>query len=530
MTISRSFNLGKPIAENDTLLKEVFVTTEIYQMIVDKTDQNCFIVGRTGSGKSALFEKLEEDWPDQVVRINPAQLAIPHVLNLKDFRSANPGQNFQRFWSVLWEHVIVTKILQHRISNKYARKNFLRSIIEQFDSDNKHQSFVDYVDRFESIFWADGKTQVEEIIKSQAGGGNVEASLGHKGIGVKANAEDSYSIEEKSVHSGGYSPLINIDLLKQLDDVIEVLNDEILDKHNFTYVVIDDLDKDWIDEDFYLQLIFALIDVAREFLPKENIKVLIALRTDIWERIDFSKLAKKQEEKYQFVSLNLNWTSLELENILDKRVNLVSQKLNLSMQTTLDLLPHPDAIKGDPLKYIFDRTLYRPRDAIDFMNTGLEIAIGKDALSWDDLKIAEIKYSERRLGSIRDEWATNYPGLDKVCEKFKKQKAYLSKTELQAILLECAYLQVYTTPDNNWKWLSSVTREAFQAHPSWYEACYPLLCILYEIGFIGIAKEIDGEITYILDNDYLINREDTFDEYVYFGVHPMFHKALNINS
>ena len=51
--------LGAARAEVDTLLARAFIETPAYRALIQNTDYN-FVVGRRGTGKSALFQKVRE--------------------------------------------------------------------------------------------------------------------------------------------------------------------------------------------------------------------------------------------------------------------------------------------------------------------------------------------------------------------------------------------------------------------------------------------------------------------------------------
>ena len=59
--LKSTFPLGGEQAEADSLLEDAFYETSDYQVIESKSDKRCFIVGRTGSGKSAALRRLLGD-------------------------------------------------------------------------------------------------------------------------------------------------------------------------------------------------------------------------------------------------------------------------------------------------------------------------------------------------------------------------------------------------------------------------------------------------------------------------------------
>ena len=51
-------SIGAPDAETDNNLDKVFVDNGAFDALIDTESPKCIIVGRTGSGKSALIKRL----------------------------------------------------------------------------------------------------------------------------------------------------------------------------------------------------------------------------------------------------------------------------------------------------------------------------------------------------------------------------------------------------------------------------------------------------------------------------------------
>ena len=72
--------IGSVSAEDDKeFLQDCFVTTEEYEALKNKDDIRQIVLGRTGSGKSALFERLKHELPDRVITIDPDDLVVQHL-------------------------------------------------------------------------------------------------------------------------------------------------------------------------------------------------------------------------------------------------------------------------------------------------------------------------------------------------------------------------------------------------------------------------------------------------------------------
>jgi hypothetical protein len=178
------------------------------------------------------------------------------------------------------------------------------------------------------------------------------------------------------------------------------------------YIVIDRLDEDWIDEKLRYLLIRALIETVRDFSKVRNAKIIIALRYDLIDRvIRLSRGPGFQEEKYESLYLDLNWSSDQLLQILDARISrLVRQSYTKELVTHKDVLPE-FVNKSPTADYILERTLMRPRDVIMFFNACIRQARDNPVISPQMLKEAEGEYSRQRLRSLADEWIADYPDL-----------------------------------------------------------------------------------------------------------------------
>src|SRR5690554_5094322 len=97
--LKSGFTLGGEQAEADPLLQEAFYTSSDFNVIRSKSDPRCFVVGRTGAGKSAALQRLESENPDHVIRINPEDLSLPYITDLQVIRYLDALEvNLDLFW------------------------------------------------------------------------------------------------------------------------------------------------------------------------------------------------------------------------------------------------------------------------------------------------------------------------------------------------------------------------------------------------------------------------------------------------
>ena len=112
----QKWSLGGLTAEKDPLLSDAFIDNGTYSAIVAEDDPHWFIVGRTGSGKTALLKQLEiSEFPEKVARISPRELAFHHITNVNAIRTLlGLGVRLEPFFHALWRHLLLCEVVRHR--------------------------------------------------------------------------------------------------------------------------------------------------------------------------------------------------------------------------------------------------------------------------------------------------------------------------------------------------------------------------------------------------------------------------------
>lgn len=530
------FNLGGEAAEADRLLDEAFYETSDYQVIESRTDPRCFIVGRTGAGKSAALKRLEEVSPEHVIRINPVNLSLPYITNLQAIRYLDSLEvNLDNFWNVLWRHVLLVEIIRHRykVDSPVAKDNFLVGLRGKLRNDKTKQAALSYLEEFEGRFWCETDERVREITDKLTEKLNAEAGVSAGAPGAKINLGTSTryenSTESRAQQVDRFQRIVNENQLARLNKMIDVLDDHILaSAHDFRYVVIDDLDLEWADERIANDLIRCLFSTVYSLQHVKHLKILVALRTNIFQELDFGRKGGGQEEKLRALVLNIRWTRVDLENLLDERVRVAAAEAGLAVSTIASLLPHANSTMGKPLDYLLDRTLLRPRDALAFVNEFLRVGVGKSKLPWSDIKTAETAYSAGRLQALRDEWKGTYPGIDRVTEVFRRSLGRIAKSDF-ALLLDDIMVLPAEPAFQGMKWVTDASMAMMTSGPTstWAERYSPLLSVLYRIGLIGMSRGSSAPIFHT-DDRGLVDHVSNVERADFFYVHRMFHQGLDV--
>jgi len=447
--------IGAAGAEDDSeFLKECFVDTGDLALLRDTADNRLIVLGRTGSGKSALLAILEESQPAHVIRISPEQLALTYVANstILNFFGAL-GVNLDPFFKLLWRHVLTVEILVRHFADGVdpPRPSLLDRLRTRFLGATKHdkemRQAIAYLEEWGRSFWLDTEFRVKEITSQLETKLDAElrAALGPKAAAVSsvAKSTDRFSESERKELISRGQDIISRAQVQDLQKVLGLLDSILTDKQSGYYLVIDGLDENWVEERLRYKLIMALIQTARDFNSVRYAKVVVALRRDLIDRVfRLTRDSGFQEEKYQSLYLPLVWTRDQILEVLDRRVSrLVSRRYTTASVTHRDLLPKEfrEMPIGD---YIFS-VAQRPRDVIAFFNTCIGAATNQSKLGAKDLRLAEGEYSRGRLRALADEWSADYPTLADFAKILQRRPpsfkvGTITSTEVEEVCLTIA--------------------------------------------------------------------------------------------
>ncbi len=524
-------SIGAAAAEEDSaFLAECFIDNGDLTPLLDCGDRRRIILGRTGTGKSALLKRLVSD-TDAIV-INPETLSFNYLTNstiLQFFLEA--GVKLDLFFKLLWRHVFTVELIKARYDLKTQRdaKSFLERIKTILARDRNKERAIQYLLQWGDQFWENTEYRIKEItqrieneLKASVAGKFPIAEL-HAGGASKLAEEDKIEIVQRG------KTVINAIQMRELTDVLVFLNDDLFaDEMRPYYICIDRLDENWVDEKFRYLLIRSLIETVRDFLQVRNVKIIAALRTDLIERVfRFTRDPGFQEEKYRSLYLQLRWTEGQLVELLDRRINaLVKRTYTKEPVWCRDLFPCRVG-KAQATSYLVSRTLMRPRDLIEFVNNILENAAGRATITQDMILHGEGVYSKNRMRSLQDEWIADHPALIEFTSLLKQRpKTFrldtVPREEIEEFCLEYTVKNFGATD-----FLSTQARAVADGMLPWSNFLCSLMHVFYLTGILALKSEAYEAYQWSHQGSATVVA-DTIDIETSIAIHPMFYRFLGI--
>ena len=526
-------SVGVADAESDhAFLQDCFVDAGTVDLLLDCDDHRRVILGRTGSGKTALLSKLVER-ASTAITVQPESLALAYISNSTILRFVHElGVDLDVFFKLLWRHVFTVEIVKahFHLDSASGNEGVLDWIRNQFSEKKlQHEKALAYLEKWGSKFWEQTDYRIEELttnlvndLKASVGAAlkiaNFDLSAGHK-----LSQEQKAKVVERATF------VVNQVQIQELSYVLELLDSILEDPQKRYYIVIDRLDEKWVDEGLRYRLIRALIETVRDFRRVRNAKIVISLRYDLIDRvIRMSRDVGFQEEKYEALYFDLSWTREQLIELLDLRIGrLVRQRYTKQRVTHKDVLPKLiDRVPA--IDYILARTLMRPRDVIMFFNACIRQASNNAEITPQMLKHAEGEYSRLRLRSLADEWNADFPYLMLCSDLLKNRPARFPLKDITDE--ECVDLAVKLI-DWGKKGDSKFDQfiEEFENDLSKTDSVRRFLAsMFYRVGLVGLKLEAYDSFVWSTEGRRSISAAEIRPG-VHLSVHPCFWRSLGVN-
>ncbi|MCW7467782.1 P-loop ATPase, Sll1717 family [Leptospira levettii] len=411
--------IGDEVAEIEKEdLLNYFIESEAYRKA--KTQSISIFVGRKGTGKSALFIKLEKDFQDTLeyynIILKPESDELLDDLEVAEFFSSQRNKRSLLF--AVWKFIFFNKLLVSicsKIEYKMNRGNYQinpqESIILELYSTHKHYTNLNFF------------------------GALREISLQENAISL---VDDPILIEK--LFDSYISKLISI--------IREYFKSNKYGKIN---ILADNLDKTWDarnDLTFQAEMILSLIDYSNRIILELSDKTgnklvgntIILLRKDIF---DYVLKHSIEPDKLIGRHFEIDWSRFpnQLQKLIEKRFEY---KLGLSNSVDIESVWNDyfefDS-KSHPFKVILNYVVPRPRDVIYLLIKLFESAINKNKskINSEDLEYALEAYSSFLHNNLIAELRAEFPEIVDVVGIISSRYAnsYIEYSEFLGLLREC---------------------------------------------------------------------------------------------
>jgi hypothetical protein len=467
--------LGAANAEaDDVMLRQAFLQTPDYLTLLHSTDFN-YVVGRRGTGKSALFlglrDKFAEDSGVILLTEQPNDYEMVELQAL--LRSLSTEYRVLRpITRLLWGiHLLIETA---RVASKNYRFTkalhfaYLTEFLEKHSISQTETGAAQCVRRLKAII-ASGPTPEE--------------------IPARLAAEFQFGVLKEAVR-------------------------EVLNETRLTVVALyDRLDEAWLPETPAIAILGGLARaVAEGRESKFPIYPVLFVRDNM-----FRALAHEDDDFTRHIeghTLRLQWDEESLFGLVVARLRIV-----LQMQTSendvkvWNRFAHRELQGREGFAKCLRLTLYRPRDIVVLLNQAYLNARrdSRNEIIASDVDKTALDISQHRLDDLFKEYDGVLPGLKTFVNAFKRQpvrRTFAAATDdLNQLVAESTYSQ----PSDRELTLFDTGGDMFAA--------------LYSVGFIGLQEEASQSFTFCHDGTMSTlvavpaNRQTL--------VHPCYWKALD---
>jgi len=482
----KNLNFGAPAAERDINqgLKEYFYESESYRRLRDSNKN--IILGNRGSGKSAIFKMLAENFLNQkyqVIELAPEDYSY-EILNDVLLKEKDGSWVKHGAYAAAWKFLIYVLAMKSIAAkdNIYLKKscNKIFTYLRDKHPDGNYtklDKLISYLKKIEGV------------------------KVGPYEAGIKTRELQSlYKLEE--IH----------DLMDEL---------KIACKKYPIAIFVDELDRGWDSSEDAKAFVAGLFQAAisvNQLTP--SLKVYISLRKELYDNIP--ALYEDSQKVWDLFEV-IEWDEDDLLRMISKRIlhsfpeldGYTDQELwSFIFYETLDYR------QTKSFNYIVDRTLFRPREVIQFCTEVKDKALDQMAfpINYATVSEAEYKYSESRTKDIAAEYRFQYPALLEIFESFRGMSYNFDREALEFHLLQLITGEIKVKGDA--KWVQDQEPEF-------------LISVLWQIGFLraqaigGLKAKRRSGSTYLGPHQVSVLNLQNIAK---FHVHPMFRTYLGLKE
>ncbi len=399
-----SIDLGQDDAEYDQHLHRYFLKTSAYNLALE--GKKTIIIGRKGSGKSAIFKLLEEELGESGTLIVPvtADQFLWNLFQELHQQPIEPGLVYKNIWKIILLTAAVWRLDRSK----------------QLPGGVRAQLSRHYPDDMSGYHPFNHNNLIRDILRG------ILSYL--KGIETPW-----FKVEFNEPRPRERPPRAMEDLVSKMEGIMTILQQG-WPAGKVVRVLIDKLDDFWdVSFEWKEAIIIGVLKAAYELNGslRDMLVTTVFLRSDIYDALSFN-----DKDKMRQYEEHLSWGNEELKKVVCERVR-VSLGLHEAEDNQIwDALFSPNSWAPSE-KYIIDRTFKRPRDIISFVRSALETAItnGHRVIMPSDVKSAERRYCAGKYIDVISEYKPQIPYIEGLlgafhdCQYKETRVALLSRLE-----------------------------------------------------------------------------------------------------
>ncbi len=420
LSLLEQLNLGASSAENELRdLGEYYLKTDAF-MRADRGEVR-LIVGRKGSGKSAIFfqirDRVRRDKSNIVLGLKPEGYQL---LKFKDqvLSILNSGSQ-EHTITAFWEYLLLLEVCQKLLEKDKLHHTRDHTIYDAYQRLSKLYIHDEY------IVEGDFSERMSKLLES-----------------IRNDFQARYSTASES-HKIDLSQAEITELIYKHD--VNKLRQEVFDymvSKGSLWILFDNVDKGWPAHGLKAEdliIIRTLIEATRKIerdLQKREIEAhtLIFIRNDVYELLIEETPDRGKEPK-----AIVDWHDPEaLKEMVKRRIQFNGIGNSGSTFEELWSAICVSHVKGEEsFQYLLDRCLMRPRFLIDLINAckGNAITLRHEKITEDDIFKGLALFSDNLVTEVSYELRDVFPQAENVIYSFIGSKLHLSFNELKEILI-----------------------------------------------------------------------------------------------
>jgi hypothetical protein len=453
------------------MLDRAFIETAEYQTLIASRDR-CVVVGRRGTGKSALVRRLKKFW--EADKRNVFLALAPYDDQIIALR-----ESFSKFGDK-YTHVRSAA----RMAWKYAL------LMELLGKAKEH---------YRSRIWE--SSLLRERLAEWNGPGGFAGRL-------------RQTMRTRLIKPGSSGPELLGDMSQALllPEVMTEATEHIRHLKSECVLLADRLDEGYEPDLLGVAIVGGLVQAAIDLnTQSEGTRVSVFLRDNIFRALQ--KLDPDYSRNIESHVLRLHWDEHQLFRLVAERVRAAFDFPAENDLKVWNRWAVRDLAGRDGFRKCLQQTLYRPRDVLVLLNEAFRQAQKQDRseIIGDDLDASAREVSQNRLDDLHKEYGEIFPGLRTLTSAFSGLPPDRNAAEIYQSLDELMSRDAYT--------------QAVQQEFRILEGSENAVRALYSVGFLGTRDATSGHYVFCHDGR---SPDKGFTESDRLLVHPCYWMALNI--